>query len=116
MSKGEGELPERARLVAQAFNDGDSIPTLMERHQVKIGTILDHLLKYAQAGNPLRKGAEVEALSSAAPKQRQAVFAAFAELGATYLKPVYDKMNGTLNYDELKILRVAYIISQQEKP
>ncbi len=113
-ARGEGELPERTRLVAEAFNEGDTIPTLMQRHQVTMGTILDHLLKYSQAGISLRKGADVESLSSAAPEQRQAVFAAFAELGTYYLKPVYDKLNGALNYDELKILRLVYLASQQE--
>ncbi|MBI5838870.1 MAG: RecQ family ATP-dependent DNA helicase [Chloroflexi bacterium] len=115
-ARGEGgELPERTRLVAQAFNAGDTIPTLMKSHQVTMGTILDHLMKYTQAGNSLRKDGDVESLSSTTPEQRQTALAAFAELGAYYLKPIYDKLNGALNYDDLKILRVAYLISQQEK-
>ena len=36
------------------------------------------------------------------------------EIIVYYLKPVYDKLNGTLNYDDLKILRVVYLTSHQE--
>jgi len=79
-----------------------------------VGTILDHLSRYLAAGNALRKDSDLQSLTSATPDQQQAVFAAFDELSSTYLKPIYDKMNGALNYDDLKILRLLYLISQQE--
>ena len=46
--------------------------------------------------------------------EQQAAITAFEELGTYYLKPVFDKLNGTLNYDELKILRMLYLISKQD--
>ena len=107
-----GELGERTRMVAEAFNEGTTIQTLMERHQVTRGTILEHLTKYILAGNKLRNGADLQALTSATTDQQEAAFAAFAELSPTYLKPVFDKLNGTLNYDELKILRMLYLVSR----
>lgn len=107
---GRGEsIGERTRLVAEAFNDGATIQTLVERHQVTKGTILEHLTKFVMAGNKLHNGNDLQAATSAAPEQQQAAFAAFDELGTMYLKPVYDKMNGALNYDELKILRLLYL-------
>jgi ATP-dependent DNA helicase RecQ len=108
----DGELPERTRLVAEAFNQGQTVVTLMERHRVTMGTILEHLTRYALAGNPLRNGEDLQLLSSVAPELKQAVFTAFQELGSEYLKPVYDKLNGTVKYDDLKILRLLYLISQ----
>ena len=108
----EGELPERTRLVAEAFNQGETVVTLMERHQVTMGTILEHLTRYALAGNPLRNGEDMQLLSSVPPELKQAALAAFQELGTAYLKPVYDKLNGTVKYDDLKILRLLYLISQ----
>ncbi|HLA06723.1 MAG TPA: RQC domain-containing protein, partial [Anaerolineales bacterium] len=109
--RGRGEsLGERTRMVAEAFNEGATIQTLMERHQVTKGTILEHLTKYILAGNPLRKGEDLKSQTSATPEQQQAAFAAFDELGPTYLKPVFDKLNGTLNYDELKVLRMLYLV------
>ncbi|MBM4428460.1 MAG: DNA helicase RecQ [Chloroflexi bacterium] len=107
------ELSGRTLLIAQAFNDGASVQGLMEQHKVTMGTILEHLTKYVSAGNKLRNDAEVRMLISASPEKQQSAFAAFDELSPTYLKPVYDKLNGILNYDELKILRMLYLISRQ---
>jgi len=86
----------------------------MERYGVVANTILDHLSKYILAGNTLQNGESLQARIGAAPEQQQAAFATFDELGAAYLKPVFDKLNGELNYDELKILRLLYLI--QKKP
>jgi ATP-dependent DNA helicase RecQ len=113
-ARDEGELGERTRMIAEAFNDGASIQELMERQGVKANTILDHLNKWLLAGNKLRSDNELQSLTAATPEQQQAVFAAFDELSPTLLKPVFDKMNGTLNYDELKILRMMYLIARQE--
>jgi hypothetical protein len=95
--------------VAEAFNAGESVLALTERYQVTTGTILDHLARYVAAGNSLRHSEEILSLSSASPDQQAAAFAAFEELGTGLLKPVFDKLNGALNYDELKILRICYL-------
>jgi ATP-dependent DNA helicase RecQ len=101
-------------IVGEAYNAGETVRSLMERYHVTAGTILDHLSRYLSAGNQLRNGNDLQSLTSATPEQQQAVFAAFDELGPTYLKPVFDKMTGALNYDELKVLRMLYLISHQE--
>ena len=109
--RGEGELPARTRIIAEEFNTGATVQELMENHGVKANTILDHLNKYLLAGNSLRNDNDLQSLSSATPDQQQAAFAAFDEFSSTYLKPVFDKLNGELDYDELKILRLLYLIS-----
>jgi ATP-dependent DNA helicase RecQ len=96
-------------MVAEAFNAGESIAALMERYHVTAGTILDHLARYAEAGHSIRRAEELLALSSASPDQQAAAFAAFDELGTALLKPVFDKLNESLNYDELKILRLCFL-------
>jgi len=108
------EIATRTRIVAEEFNDGASIQELMVKHGVKANTILDHLNKFLLAGNKLRSDNDLQSLSSALPDQQKAAFTAFEELSPTYLKPVFDKLNGKLNYDELKILRMMYLISRQE--
>jgi ATP-dependent DNA helicase RecQ len=112
--RGEGELPARTRIVAEEFNNGATIQELMERHSVKANTILDHLNRYLLAGNKLRSNNDLQSLTSSTPDQQQAAFAAFDELSPTYLKPVFDKLNGELSYDELKILRMMFLISHQD--
>ena len=110
--RGEGEIGTRTRIVAEAYNDGASVQELTERYGVKVNTILDHLNKYLLAGNKLRSANDLQSLTSATPDQQRAVFAALDELSPTYLKPVFDKLNGDVSYDELKILRMLYLTSQ----
>jgi ATP-dependent DNA helicase RecQ len=99
----------RYAMVAEAFNAGESVAALMERYHVTAGTILDHLGRYIQAGNTIRRVEELLALSTSSPDQQSATFVAFDELGTAQLRPVFDKLNGTMNYDELKILRLCYL-------
>jgi ATP-dependent DNA helicase RecQ len=105
----ESGLGMRTTLIGEAYNDGASLADLMERYQLKVGTVIDHLTRYALAGNRLRNGAEFQSLTSTSPDDQQAALTAFEELGAEYLKPVFDKLGGRVNYDELKILRLCYL-------
>lgn len=107
-------LPPRTMIIAEAFNSGDTVQTLMERHQVTRATIIEHLTQYAMTGHQLRPTSELESVSTVTPSQQQAAFAAFDELGPMLLKPVFDKLNGQLNYDELKLLRLSYLVAKHE--
>jgi ATP-dependent DNA helicase RecQ len=100
---------QRSEMVAEAYNSGESVAALMERYHVTVDTILKHLTSYVEDGNTLRRADELLALSSASPDQQTAAFSAFDELGTVLLKPVFDKLNGTINYDELKILRLCFL-------
>ncbi len=99
----------RTTLLGEAYNQGTSLNSLMEQHQVKAGTIIDHLTKYALAGNRLRDGEDLQLLTSVSPEDQQAALAAFEELGAEYLKPVFEKLDGRVSYDELKLLRLHHL-------
>jgi ATP-dependent DNA helicase RecQ len=90
-------------LVAEAYNAGETVQSLMERYNVTAGTVLDHLTRYLVAGNTLRNGDDLGSFPSASPEQQHAAFAAFDEVGTTFLKPIYDRLNGKMAYDDLKI-------------
>ena len=107
------EIGDRTRLVAEAFNEGIAVKDLMERHQVSRGTILEHLIKYMLAGNRLRKQEELDRLTSVTSDQKLASFSAFDEIGPDLLKPIFDALNGSVNYDELRILRLLYLIDRK---
>jgi ATP-dependent DNA helicase RecQ len=111
-SRDKSDSGRRYAIVGEAYNTGETVQGLMKRYQVTAGTILDHLTRYVLAGNSLRSGSDLQALTSATPEQRESAFAAFDELSPDFLKPVYDKLNGLLNYDDLKILRTLYLISR----
>jgi len=112
-NRGGGEIGTRTRIIAEAFNNGTTIQTLMETHQVTRGTVLEHLAKFVLAGNTLRNEAELQRLVTLAPKQQEAAFAAFDSAGYQLLKPVFDQLNGSVNYDDLKVLRMLYLVAKQ---
>lgn len=105
----EPGLGARTTLIGEAYNAGMSVKDLLERYQVTVGTVIDHLTRYALAGNRLRNGEDFQSLTSASPDDQQAAFAAFEEFGAAYLKPAFDKLGGRVGYDDLKILRLCYL-------
>jgi hypothetical protein len=45
--------------------------------------------------------------------QKLASFSAFDEIGPDLLKPIFDALNGSVNYDELRILRLLYLIDRK---
>jgi len=113
-SHNKSDANRRYVTVGNAYNTGDNIETLMKRYRVTAGTILGHLTRYLSTGNKLRNGEDLQRLTSTTHDQQQAAFAAFNEFSPTFLKPIYDKLNGTLDYDELKILRMLYMIAQKD--
>jgi len=68
------------------------------------------------AGNKLTRSSDLLAFSSLTPAQQASVVEAFTELGTDYLKPVFDKLNGTVNYDELKIMRLCHLAERSTGP
>ena len=52
------------------------------------------------------------ALPSVLPTEQEAAFAAFSDLGVDFLKPVFEKLAGQIDYDELKVLRLIFMASQ----
>jgi ATP-dependent DNA helicase RecQ len=87
--------------VGEAFNNGETVQSLMERFEVQQDTILNHLSKYAQDGNPLRAGEDFLALSGLPDGQTEEALAAFEALGAN----VQSSTGWTVvTYDVLKAL------------
>lgn len=102
----------RTKTVGEAYNAGQSIEALMSQYQVMVGTILDHFSRYIAEGNRLRCGDDLLALAPTSPDDQQDAFAAFEELGAAYLKPVYDRLEGRIAYEELRTLRIIYMATR----
>ena len=95
----------RAMLIGEAYNQGARIQDLMFQHDVQIETILKHLESFRAAGYTLRPAVELESEIKIAPEQQAAVMEAFAELGDVALRPVFDKLNGAVPYEDLKVMR-----------
>ncbi len=103
----------RTSEVAEAYNAGETIQELMKLYGVGLATILDHLAKHALDGNPLRRGEDLLTLSNLRPEMQQSVLLAYAELGAERLKPIFERLSGAVNYDELKIMRLIFLSKRE---
>lgn len=109
--KGPAEGASNARhiQVGEGYNAGQSVQSLAESYGVQTVTILDHLYKFIQEGRSLRQGEDFLALSTLSSSQQAAALAAFTELGADRLRPVFERLHGDVNYDELKLVRLHHL-------
>ena len=98
----------RHRVVAKAYNDGSSITELAGEYNVQEQTIINHLARYTNEGNKVKIGGLLERLTIDKVKQKK-VFDEFDENGTLPLKPVFEKFNGEISYNELQILRLIYL-------
>ncbi|HND49639.1 MAG TPA: DNA helicase RecQ, partial [Anaerolineales bacterium] len=77
----KSEVGQRTLLIGELYNGGETVQSLMAKYQVTSQTILDHLTRFVVAGKTLQHVTDLEAMTSASEAQKQAVFAAFDEVG-----------------------------------
>jgi len=106
----------RSTILGDAYNGGATIQELMFQHDVQMATILGHLESYRAAGNVLRPAVELESEINLSAEVRENVLAAYAELGDYMLKPVFDKLGGTVSYEDLKVIRFLRASESINKP
>ena len=99
---------KKFKRVGQAFNKGQSIEHLCEEYGVKQVTILKHLKTFLDEGYDLRADGLIEA-SSLSVRKRDEVLEAMEEVGHHVLRPVYDKLNKTVGYNELRVMQLYYM-------
>jgi ATP-dependent DNA helicase RecQ len=101
--------------VGDIFNSGRSIAEIMDIFDIKQTTVIEHLNKYALAGNALRCD-EILALSTLSVDKKNAALKAFDQVGCQYLKPAFDFLKGEVDYDDLKILRLYHMNQKNGSP
>jgi ATP-dependent DNA helicase RecQ len=98
--------------VVKLFENGRSVPEIMALFDVKQSTVINHLWKALQAGHTIHADGLAD-LSQLSPDVQQQVIVTFAKLGAEMLRPVFDAMQGQVNYDELHLLRLVTFAQTQ---
>jgi ATP-dependent DNA helicase RecQ len=95
--------------VGELYNQGLSVDQIMERYGVQQGTVIEHLNRYVLGGETLNDPDQLP-LSRLSPGQQEQVRMSFARLGTTALRPVFDDLGGMVSYEDLKVLRLRYLI------
>ncbi|MEE4365228.1 MAG: DNA helicase RecQ [Desulfotignum sp.] len=102
--------------VGQLYHEGMSVTDIADRFHVKTTTIISHLFRYFQEGNPIASGQVIDVCSLPDDQQKK-VLKTFESTGYQFLKPVFDALDQQINYNELHILRLYYLyIHQIESP
>ncbi len=96
----------RHHTIGKAYNQGTSIAALMARYEIKQQTVLDHLLKFAMEGNLIEKKGVEYLMEGMEPETVKNAIAEFRRIGFEYLKPVFDALEGALDYEQLKMIRL----------
>jgi len=99
---------KKYELVGEEFNQGKSVEHLAEQFGVKEVTILSNLKKYLDDGNSIDPGGILEA-SSLSQRKIDEVYESMDKVGADILKPVYEALDKTVDYGELRVLQLAYL-------
>ncbi|MGF1671743.1 MAG: DNA helicase RecQ [Balneolaceae bacterium] len=99
--------------VGSDYNSGKSIEHLAEEHGVKIATILNHLKTFAEEGNELKSKGILE-VSSLSERKQNEVIQSMDRMGHTLLKPVYEDLDKSVDYNELRIMQLYYMIQKKQ--
>jgi ATP-dependent DNA helicase RecQ len=106
----KSDADRRFFFIGEAYNAGESIPSLMQHYGISQATIVDHLARYLEAGKALRIGSDLRSLVSIPQSEQARAHIAFAELGTNLLKPIFDRLGEQISYDELKVLRLLFLL------
>lgn len=94
--------------VGEEYNSGKSLEHLAEQNGVKMATILSNLKKYLDEGFEIPPAGILEA-SNLSQRKRDEVLKVMAKKGADILKPVYEELDKTVDYNELRVMQLYYL-------
>lgn len=94
-----GGVPNSAHLTWQMFEAGDPIDAIAKDRDISVGTVLDHISVCVENGRSL----DLAILLT--PEQISQIKGAFAIHGTDRLKPVFEELNGKIEYGRLRIAR-----------
>jgi ATP-dependent DNA helicase RecQ len=105
----------RHPVSGELFNQGKTIKQIAEILNIQRETALDHLYQRLREKHTFREN-DFLINSSLTEEQQQSALQSFARLGTERLRPVFDDLNGTISYEELKLLRLYHLCRVNNLP
>jgi ATP-dependent DNA helicase RecQ len=102
-------------VIGERFNEGCTVDQLAMDFKIKRSTVIDYLFRYHRKDRPLRQD-NLLMNSRLTEDQRQSALSSFSHMGTKRLRPVFDDLNGTIPYDELKLYLLHYLCQVQNRP
>jgi ATP-dependent DNA helicase RecQ len=113
--RGEGrirfrhDMKRRFMEIGEDYNQGLSIAALIRKYKIQQSAVLSHLYRYMAHGFTIRDDG-LSALCSLFGDALHKVMSVFSRLGTRDLTPVYEALNGEIQYEELHLVRLMYMI------
>ncbi len=102
---------KKHHLIGRDYNKGKGIRHLAEEHGVKVSTILGHLKKFKEEGNQLEPERILE-ISELSDRKRHEVLKSMDKVGYKILKPVYEELDKSVDYNELRVMQL-YVMAKE---
>ncbi len=110
--KARSKMKKRYKITGELYNNGASINDLMKKYGVSQETVISNLYKYYKEGNSLRADGFIN-MSLLSNEQINKVLDAFTKYGCHKIKPIFDKLNGEIDFTELRLLRMYFLTKDQ---
>lgn len=107
-SKPSGVSKKRFQVIGELYNSGRSVQDIMDDFGIQKSTVLDNLYRFARDGFSIDSGRIIE-FSASSEDERAKVIEAFERKGTDFLRPVHEYLGGSIDYEELKVIRLYYL-------
>ena len=94
--------------IGESYKNSRSFEELRSKFGLREVTLMNHLTTYVSEGNKIDASLLYEQVAANDDEQIK-VFKAFEEMGVNYLKPIFERLNENVTYDDLRILKVCYL-------
>ena len=94
--------------IGELYNSGVSIDEIAQKDEIQQRTVVDNLFRYIKDGGTLRRDLLIPLVPSD-KKSLSIIIDAFKHAGVEKLKPVFEELNGTVDYDTINICRLYYL-------
>ncbi len=100
--------------VGEEVNNGATVDDLVLKYGIKPETVIAYIYKYAIEGNELQTNS-LESNLTVEAELLAKVFEEFKKDDYLFLKPLYDKFEGKISYEQLRIIRILSIVKYGTK-
>ncbi len=101
--------------LTEEFIGGKSLDDLCTEHGIQVQTIFGYFVKYVKENRTIADPDRFLAYSRVSPAVRRQVLKHFDRMGADVLSPVHKKLGGTVDFNELRLLQLYYLIKRSQK-
>ena len=100
--------------IGEQFCKNQSVKALAKSAGIQEKTVINHLFTYISEGNAIPEG-DLPSLTALSSEIVAQVLEEFGEHGTDFLKPVYQAMDESVSWDDLRVLRICFLLENMKK-